>query len=198
MPFTTGLAALTVLGVLGFVPAIASAGTTAGHGNTRDQEWWLASLHVTQAWQQSEGSGITVAVLGTGVDADYPGLAGSVITGPDYTGSGRVPGSPYWGVEGTAVAGIIAAHEPHWGLTGIAPAVKILSVRVTLEFNDPLASDLAISRPLPDAIAAGIRYAVDHGARIIDLPIDPGTLGLTSAGDPAAAGGSPAEQAAIA
>jgi len=100
-PFTTGLAAaLTVAGVLGFAPAVAAAATPAGHGNTaRDQEWWLAGLHVTQAWQQSEGSGITVAVLGTGVDASYPGLAGSVITGPDYTGSGRAPGSPYWGLR---------------------------------------------------------------------------------------------------
>jgi hypothetical protein len=199
MPFTTGLAAvLTALGVLGFAPAVATASAAAGHGNTRDQEWWLADLHVTQAWQESEGSGITVAVLGTGVDADYPGLAGSVITGPDYTGSGRGPGSPYWGVEGTAVAGIIAAHERGWGLIGIAPAAKILSVRVTLEFNDPLASDQAISRRLPDAIAAGIRYAANHGARIIELPLDPGTLGLTSTGDPAAAGGSPAERSATA
>ena len=200
MPFTTGLAAaLTVLGVLGFAPAVAAAFPPAGHGDTvRDQEWWLADLRVTQAWQMSEGSGITVAVLGTGVDASYPGLAGAVITGPDYTGSGRGPGSPYWGVEGTAVAGIIAAHEPGWGLVGVAPAAKILSVRVTLEFNDPLASDQAVSRRLPDAVADGIRYAADHGARVIDLPLDPGTLGLTSKGDPAAAGGSPAERAAIA
>jgi hypothetical protein len=199
MPFTTGLAAvLTVLGVLGLAPAIATASSIAGHANARNQEWWLADLRVTQAWQKSEGSGITLAVLGTGVDADYPGLAGSVITGPDYTGSGRGPGSPYWGVEGTAVAGIVAAHARDWGLVGVAPATKILSVRVTLEFNDPLASDQAISRRLPDAIAAGIRYATDHGARIIDLPLDPGTLGLTSTGDPAAAGGSAAERSAIA
>ena len=53
-----------------------------------------------------------MAVLGTGVDASYPGLAGSVITGPDYTGrpAGPRPGGPYWGVEGTAVAGLIAGH----------------------------------------------------------------------------------------
>jgi Subtilase family len=199
MPFTTGLAAvLTLLGVLGFAPAIATAATPAGHdNNARDQEWWLADLHVTQAWPQSQGSGIVVAVLGTGVDASYPGLSGSVISGPDYTGSGRAPGSPYWGVQGTAVAGLIAAHSPAPGLVGVAPAAKILSVRVTLEFNDPLAQDRAISRRLPQAIADGIRYATDHGARIIDLPLDPGTLGLTSHGDPAAAGGSPAERDAV-
>ena len=189
---------LTVLGVMGFAPAIATASTPAGYANTtREQEWWLAGLHIPQAWQESEGSGITVAILGTGVDASYPGLAGSVITGPDYTGSGRTPGSAYWGYEGTAVAGIIASHERGQGLVGVAPAAKILSVRVTLEFNDPLASDQTVSRRLPDAIADGIRYAADHGARIIDLPLDPGTLGLTSKGDPAAAGGSPAERAAV-
>jgi hypothetical protein len=198
MPFATGLAAV-LLGVLGFTPAIAAASMRSGNGDTaRAQEWWLDRLNVAQAWQKSEGSGITVAVLGTGVDASYPGLAGAVVTGPDYTGSGREPGSPYWGVEGTAVAGVIAAHERGWGLVGVAPAAKILSVRVTLEFNDPLASDQALSRHLPDAIAAGIRYAADHGAQIIDLPLDPGTLGLTGSGDPAAAGGSPDERAAIA
>ena len=96
MPFATGLAAvLTMLGVMGFAPAIATAGAPAGHGNTvRDREWWLAGLHIQQAWQKTEGSGITVAILGTGVDASYPGLVGSVIAGPDYTGSGRTPGNP--------------------------------------------------------------------------------------------------------
>ena len=69
---------------------------------------------------------------------------------------------------------------------------------MTLEFNDPLASDPAVGRRLAAGIAEGIRYAADHGARIIDLPLDPGTLGLTASGDPAAAGGSPAERAAVA
>lgn len=171
----------------------------------RAQEWWLPGLHVTQAWRASEGAGITVAVLGTGVAAGDPDLDGAVVAGPDYTDSaslGRVPGSPYWGVNGTAVAGIIAGHgfDGNWknGIVGVAPAAKILAVRVTLEFNDPLASDQAISQRLPDAIADGVRYAVDHGARVIDLPLDPGTLGLTDTGDPAAAGGSPAERAAVA
>ena len=167
-------------------------------------EWWLTSLHVTQAWRTSEGAGTTVAVLGTGVAAGHPDLSGEVITGPDYSGSapfGRVPGGAYWGVEGTAVAGIVAGHgsDGNWGIgiVGVAPAAKILSERVTLEFNDPLVSDQAISRGLPDAIADGIRYAVNHGARVIDLPLDPGTLGLTGAGDPAAAGGSTAERTAV-
>ena len=154
-----------------------------------------------QAWQTTEGTGITVAVLGTGVAAGHPDLAGSVSTGPDFTGSGRTAGGSFWGIDGTQVAGVIAGHGHgtggEAGILGIAPAAKILSIRVSLEYNDPLNSDPAIARRLPAAIAEGITYAVDHGARVIDLPLDPGTAGLTGQGDPAAAGGSRAEQAAV-
>ena len=111
-------------------------------------------------------------------------------------------GGPFWGINGTEVAGVIAGHGHgtggEAGVLGIAPAAKILSIRVSLEYNDPLNSDPAIARRLPEAIAEGITYAVDHGARVIDLPLDPGTAGLTGQGDPAAAGGSHAEQTAVA
>ena len=172
-------------------------------GPARAAQWWLAGLHVPQAWQAApaEGAGVTVAVLSTGVDASHQDLSGAVQTGPDYSGSGRTPGGPYWGFEGTAVAGLIAGHGHGaggaTGSIGVAPRARILSVRVTLEYDDPLNSDSTITRRLPDAIAAGIRYAVDHGARVIDLPLDPGTLGFAAGGDRAAAGGSAAERAAI-
>ena len=142
---------------------------------------------------------MTVAVLSTGVAATQPDLAGVVVTGPDYTGSGRSSGGPYWGGVGTAVASIIAGHghgnSNHSGIIGIAPEARILSVRVTLEYNDPLNATGAITERLPSAIASGIVYAVDHGAKVIDLPLDPGTFGL--AADGAAAGGSPAERSAV-
>ena len=167
-------------------------------------QWWLTSLHVQQAWRaaSAKGAGVTVAVLSTGVSASQQDLSGAVLTGPDYAGSGRVAGGPFWGFEGTAVAGLIAGHGHGAGgasgSTGIAPRARILSVPVTLEYDDPLNSDAAITKRLPDAIAAGIRYAVAHGARVIALPLDPGTLGLAAGGDPAAAGGSAAERSAVA
>ena len=199
---TSGLAAvIAVSWAVGSVPALAAADYGVAGTTIQAQEWWLSGLHVRQAWQTTEGSGITVAVLGTGVAAGHPDLAGSVSTGPDFTGSGRTAGGPFWGIDGTEVAGVIAGHGHgtggEAGILGIAPAAKILSIRVSLEYNDPLNSDPAIARRLPTAIAEGITYAVDHGARVIDLPLDPGTAGLTGQGDPAAAGGSQAEQAAV-
>jgi hypothetical protein len=202
VPVASGLAAvITVSWLLGAVPALAAADYGVAGTGVQAQEWWLADLHAAQAWQTTEGAGVTVAVLGTGVAAGHPDLAGSVSTGPDFTGSGRTAGGPFWGIDGTEVAGIIAGHGHgtggETGLLGIAPAAKILSIRVGLEYNDPLNFDQAIARRLPTAIAEGITYAVDHGARIIDLPLDPGTAGLTGQGDPAAAGGSQAERAAV-
>ena len=176
---------------------IGVAATPAFADTVRNQEWWLTSLHVTKAWLSSRGAGVKVAVLDTGVDANQPDLAGSVTTGRDYTGSGRTAGGPFWGVHGTAVASIIAGHGhgPHHadGVMGVAPEAKILSVRVTLETKDPLLANSTVAAALPDAIARGIRYALRHGAQVIDLPLDPAAqAGATTPG------GSPAERSAVA
>ena len=195
-------AAIAISWVCGPAPARAAAGYSAAGRGVQAQEWWLGGLHVRQTWPSTQGAGITVAVLGTGVDPRHPDLTGSVTTGPDFSRSGRTQAGPFWGINGTEVAGAIAGHGHGTGradgLLGVAPMAKILSIRVSLEFNDPLNSTRAIARRLPGAIASGIIYAVDHGARIIDLPLDPGTAGLTGQGSPAAAGGSPAEKAAVA
>ncbi|MGP0023239.1 MAG: S8 family serine peptidase [Streptosporangiaceae bacterium] len=170
----------------------------------RDQEWWLANLHVSQAWAVTRGAGVTVAVLSSGVDAGHPDLTGSVITGADFTGSGETPATPSWGIEGTSAASIVAGHGDNAGdaagISGVAPAARILSVRVVLDATDPLNANPAAVQRLPTAIAAGIRYAAAHGAQVIDLPLDPASLasdGAATGGLGAAAGGSAAEQAAV-
>src|ERR1039457_2160408 len=176
-----GLAVACV--VLTAAPAVAD--------QVRSQEWWLSALHVTTAQESSKGSGVTVAVLDTGVDPTQPDLAGSVTTGPDYTGSGRAAGSPFWGIHGTAIASLIAGHghgtQNGDGIIGVAPAAKILSVRVTLEGNDPNLTKAGVAAGLPADIAEGIRYAVGHGAQVIDLPLDPAALAATTPGGSTAA-----------
>ena len=198
-PVVAALAAIIATGL----PAAAAGLPARAQTVNRTTQWWLAALHVPAAVRAApaEGKGVTVAVLSTGVDLSHADLAGSVTAGPDLAATGRKQGSPYWGQEGTAVAGLIAGHgHGHGrtdGLTGVAPAARILSVQVTIEYDDPLTADATVARRLPAAIAAGIRYAVGHGASIIALPLDPGTLGSASTGDPAAAGGSAAERAAV-
>ncbi len=215
LAITVAMTAATA--VLAPLPAQAAPGAPGGIGASRagmasqaaadkirDQEWWLAKLRVTQAWAATRGTGVTVAVLSSGVDADHPDLTGSVITGPDFTGSGETPATPSWGIEGTSAASIIAGHGDNEGdaagIIGIAPAARILSVRVVLDAADPLNGDPAAVQRLPAAIAVGIRYAAAHGAQVIDLPLDPASLasdGAATGGLGAAAGGSAAEQAAV-
>src|SRR5215471_14150071 len=167
--------------------------------SVRSQEWWLQALHVTQAWQTAgtHAAGVTIAVLDTGVYPNQADLTGAVVTGPDYTNSGRVRGGAFWGTHGTAMASIIAGRghgrSRAAGMLGVAPAATVLSVRVALEGSDPLASDTNVVAALPDAIARGIRYAVRHHASVIDLPLDP----VTTPGAPGV-GGSAAEKSAIA
>src|ERR1700677_118206 len=195
------IAAQPVLAGTGAVTATVETGATGADGTDagRAHECWVSGLGVWQAWHVSHGAGVTVAVLSPGVSPAQPDLSGDVAAGPDYIESGRVIGGPYWGLCGTAVASIIAGHGhgtgDNSGIMGIAPAAKILSVQVTLEYNDPLNATTAITQRLPQAIADGIVYAANHGAKVIDLPLDPGTFGL--AGDGAAAGGSPAELSAV-
>nr|WP_244994667.1 S8 family serine peptidase [Actinomadura coerulea] len=165
----------------------ASAGAVAGpllHAPTdqiRSREWHLDVLRAQKAWRYSRGRGVTVAVLDTGVDRRHPDLTGRVVTGPDLTGGVRRPGSRYWGLHGTSMASIIAGHghgpELSQGMMGVAPLSSVLSVRVTLENDDPLRRDNGQQPGAGgdrDAVAQGIRYAVDHGAGIINMSLGGG------------------------
>jgi len=183
----------------------------------RSQQWWLTALDVSPAWQASKGGGVTVAVLSDGVDAAHTDLAGAVTVGPDLTNSGE-SSSTFVGLRGTAIASLIAGRGHgsgnSSGVIGVAPRARILSVRVTLDPSDPAMDHAAVGAGLPLAIANGIRYAVAHHAKVIDLPVDPGQPNPTQVaalpippkqttppqltGITAAAGGSTAESAAVA
>ncbi len=187
----TGIAASTI--AMTITPALGAS--------VRDGEWWLSELHVRQAWTTTKGSGVTVAVLSDGVDASQADLTGSVTAGPDMV-SGAPSSGQFFGQLGTALASLIAGHghgaRNASGIIGVAPQARILSVPVTLPSGDPLLAQTSVAAALPGDIAAGIRYAVAHGASVIDLPIDPGQPNAFGSGGAAAAvGGSSAERAAV-
>jgi serine protease len=196
-PATAGAAAClaAALTVLGTMPASADS--------VRQHEWWLAKLGVASSWRTTRGAGVTVAVLADGVSSTVPDLANSVTAGPDLTRSGRAASGIFFGLQGTPIASLIAGHghgtDNSEGVIGVAPAARILSVRVTLSPGDSLLSNPTVTAGEPAAIAAGIRYAVGHGASVIDLPLDPGQPAASGTGSaPAVAAGSAAEAAAVA
>jgi hypothetical protein len=150
-------------------------------------QWWLRQLGAAQAWRSTEGAGVLVAVLADGIPASPDWAPGAVVAGPDLTRSGRQPGQLFYGVQGSEAASLITgqagAGRVARRLAGIAPQARILSVRVTVTSGDPLLASPAARAALPGAIAAGIIYAVRHGATVIDLPLDPGQApGATNPG----------------
>ena len=142
-----GAAAVAVVALGVALPATARA------DEIRDMQWHLGHLDMAAAWDISEGEGVTVAVIDTGVDATHPDLGDAVVAGIDLTGSGG-DGTVAHDDHGTAMAGLIAARgQGQDGVRGIAPASTILPVAV---------SDGASS-------AEGMRWATDHGADVINV-----------------------------
>ncbi|WP_019634684.1 S8 family serine peptidase [Actinomadura atramentaria] len=135
----------------------------------------LAALDVPRAWELSRGAGVTVAVLDSGVDENQADLAGSVEQGPDYTAGANPPGVLPRRVHGTSMASIIAGHGHGIGgadgVLGVAPQARLLAVRVILERDEPGFAEFTRDPRFEGAIASGIRYAVDHGADVINLSL---------------------------
>ena len=132
-----------VLAAVGCAVSLAGLpGTVAAADTIRDnQQWVLNLMDVPAAWQLTQGAGVTVAVIDSGVNPHVSDLTGSVITGPDYTGVSTRPSNPDWGVHGTWMASLIAGHgHPAGrdnGIIGIAPGSTILSIRVIPDRTDP-------------------------------------------------------------
>ena len=168
-----------VLAALGCAASLAVLPSTAAAADTiRDnQQWVLNMMNVSAAWQLTQGAGVTVAVIDSGVNPHVSDLTGSVITGPDYTGVSTRPSNPDWGVHGTWMASLIAGHgHPAGsdnGVIGIAPASTILSIRVIPDRADPHYGRYSREQEpnIQDSLARGIDYAVQHGAKVISMSI---------------------------
>jgi len=174
------LAAAVSLGMLGGGSAGTAAALSQAEQIRQESLGQLQAIDVPTAWHVSTGRGVTVGVLDTGADPGTPDLAGSVITGPDFTAGADPPGYRPPHLHGTYISSIIAAHGSgpgrSGGMIGVAPAAKILSVRVILDRTEPGFSAYSTQASYYDAVAKGIRYAVRHGAGVINM-----SLGSTGA-----------------
>lgn len=138
--------------------------TTPGpaHAETvREYQWYLDTLRIPQAHKLSKGRGVTVAVIDGGVDATHPDLRGQVLPGhgigADAAADGRRDTDRIG--HGTGMAGLIAGRGGGSDrLLGIAPAAKILPVSIGTRFE-------------PGELPTAIRWAVDHGADVINLSL---------------------------
>ncbi|MEU4096063.1 S8 family serine peptidase [Streptomyces sp. NPDC026673] len=131
---------------------------SASADDVRDKQWPLVAFDAEAIWKITRGKGVTVAVIDSGVNADHVDLKGNVVRGKDFIDGGSTdpgPGEPH----GTEMASVIAGHGhgpgSSDGVMGLAPEARILDIR-----DDGQDSD---------GFASSIRYAVDHGASVINI-----------------------------
>ncbi len=161
---------------------------TVGLNNGGGLAWNVEQIEAPQAWKQTTGSrDIVVAVIDSGIDWTVPELARSLWTNPgeipgngiddDHNGyvddvhgwdfrdndNSSITGSKInW--HGTFVAGIIAAQRGAGKVAGVAPGIRLMDVRILDSRNLFYSSDWG-------KFAKAIDYAVDNGARIINMSI---------------------------
>lgn len=124
-------------------------------------QWALAKIAAPLSWDLAKGSpSAPVAVLDTGVELDHPDLAGQLLPGFDFVNGDTDPSDDHG--HGTRMIGIVAARQNNaLGVSGIAPDTEILPGKVMGANGTGLYGD----------VADGVTWAVDQGARVINLSL---------------------------
>ncbi len=160
-------------GFLGYAAAIALAAglalPPAGASNDPgfDKQWNLQKIGAEAAWARSTGAKVRVGIVDAGIDLAHEDLANRVVAATSCLKSQGDPnkctGSAQDDVgHGTHVAGIIAANRDNGlGVAGVAPDAELVVAKV---------ADSGGGIAIDDA-NAGIRWVVDHGARVVNLSL---------------------------
>jgi type VII secretion-associated serine protease mycosin len=123
-------------------------------------QYSLDRMRVRDAWAIEKGTTNVVAVLDTGVQSSHPDLAGRVLPGHDFANDDSNAADDNG--HGTWVSGIIAANSNDgYGMAGISWSAKILPVKIMDREGRGSTADLY----------AGIRWAADHGADVINMSV---------------------------
>ncbi len=140
----------------------------------RAQQWPLDQFRAEDVWKKSTGKGVVVAVVDTGVQANHADLRGQVLAGKDFVAPGTSANDENG--HGTHVAGIVAAVAGNKrGVAGLARSSRILPVRVLDARGEGSSDD----------VAKGIIWAVNAGAKVINLSL--GSTQSDTAGEQAVA-----------
>jgi hypothetical protein len=121
--------------------------------------WHLPKVDAPTAWDSTTGSSnVIIAILDTGVESSHPDLAPKLVGGWNFFDDNSDT-RDVWG-HGTAVAGTAAACSNNGlGVAGLAWGCRLMPIRVT----DTNAYGYL------SAMARGLTYAADHGARVANL-----------------------------
>ena len=140
-------------------PYYSSAGSW---GQSYDDLWGLKKIQCEQAWDLSQGEGVVVAVIDTGVDYNHSDIKDNMWDdgyghcGYNFVNDTNDPMDDFG--HGTHCAGTIAAvGNNNIGVIGVAPKAKIMAVK---GLDNAGSGDTA-------TLADCIRYAADNGAKVL-------------------------------
>ncbi|MFD0586753.1 S8 family peptidase [Paenibacillus sp. GCM10027627] len=124
-------------------------------------QWNLPSIEAEKGWSVSKGNeGVIIAVLDTGVQSNHPDLKGRLVGGTNIVSKDQAPEDDVG--HGTHVSGIIGASVNNGeGVAGVSWFNKIMPVKVL----DSSGAGSTYS------VAQGIIWAVDHGAKVINMSL---------------------------
>jgi len=122
-------------------------------------QWHLHMVNLEEAWEESTGDGITIALIDTGVDPDgIDGFGSRLIRGMDFIN--RINHSRDDNGHGTHLAGTLAQETNNGtGVSGVAPDATILAIKA-FDKNGSSRTDNVVD---------SVRWAVENGARVINL-----------------------------
>lgn len=129
-----------------------------GNDTYYSSAWHLPKIQAPTAWDSALGTGVTIAILDSGIDATHPDLQGKLVAGWNMYDNNADTTDVYG--HGTKVAGSAAAASNNGvGVTGVAWNAKLMPVRI---------SDTS-GYAFYSAIANGIYWAADHGAKVVNI-----------------------------
>jgi thermitase len=132
-----------------------------GPGSQLGGEWGSYTTHAPAAWDLSTGSSsAVVAVIDSGIASGHPDLAGRLVAGYNVLDGTSNTDDTYG--HGTEVAGVIAAATNNaTGVAGYCWNCLLMPVKVYTDANGGTYANLA----------TGMQWAVDHGARVLNISL---------------------------
>jgi subtilisin family serine protease len=149
-----------------FTSAASARATTDDPGGPG--QWGLTQVGAPDAWSRTTGAGVRIGIVDTGVDFAHEDLAGKVVAHTSCLGAAGDPARCGGSGEddnghGTHVAGVAAALRGNGrGIAGIAPDAQLVVAKVVTVSGAATVAD----------VVAGIKWVVDHGARVVNLSLD--------------------------
>jgi len=146
---------------------IPTGGARASNDPSFKDQWGLVKIGAPEAWARTTGTGIRIGIVDTGVDLEHEDLAGKVVESTSCIGSqgdvAKCKGSAQDDQgHGTHVSGIAAAWKDNGkGVAGVAPDAQLVVAKVMGAQGTGSGED----------VTAGIKWVVDHGAKVVNLSL---------------------------